>query len=128
MTCESQGGPIDRAKRTALLTKTALRAEGSRSGHARVRNLSATGLGGVADVQLEPGQRLTITLSGIGPISGDVVWVRGKAFGMRFEDEIDLDRLHIPTGEIVQARQTFTVAPRFQPIEDYKRPGFTHRR
>ncbi|MEM8694493.1 MAG: PilZ domain-containing protein [Pseudomonadota bacterium] len=128
MARESQGGTSERAKRTSLLTKTALHADGGGDGSARVRNLSEKGLGGVATVALKPGQRMTIMLSGIGPVQGRVAWVNGKSFGMEFEEPIDLDRLHMPTGEIVQAPQKFSVAPRFRPMENYKRPGFTHRR
>ena len=128
MQSASQGGQDDRAKRTSLLTKTALRDEAGGSGDARIRNLSEKGLGGVSEMTLDPGQRVIVTLKGIGSVPGRIVWTSGKSFGMEFADPIDLDQLYMPTGDIVQAKPKFSVASRYKPVQDYKRPGFTHRR
>jgi hypothetical protein len=111
-----------------LLAKTALQNESGGQGDARVRNLSATGLGGVTDIALELGQEMIIMLSGIGPVRGRIAWVNGKSFGMEFNGVIDLDRLEMSKTPIQQAPDRFSVASRFQPMADYKRPGFTHRR
>ncbi|WP_299327210.1 PilZ domain-containing protein [Parasphingopyxis sp.] len=128
MRSASQGGKRKRAKRTALLTKTALRDEAGGAGDARIRNLSEKGLGGVTNMKLAPGLTVSITLKGIGSVKGRVVWTSGKSFGMEFAEPIDLDQLHMPSGDIVQAPPPFSVASRYQPVQDYKRPGFTHRR
>lgn len=128
MQSASQGGHEDRAKRRALLTTTALRDEAGGRNDVRIRNLSERGLGGVAEMTLEPGQAVSIVLKGIGSVKGRVVWTSGKSFGMEFTDPIDLDQLYVPSGDIVQAPLRFSVASRYQPVQDYKRPGFTHRR
>ena len=128
MQSASQGGHDDRAKRTSLLAKTALRDEAGGREDARIRNLSEKGLGGVTKMRLDPGQNVTVMLQGIGSVPGRIVWTRGKSFGMEFADPIDLDQLHVPSGEIVQVKPKFSVASRYQPVQDYKRPGFTHRR
>lgn len=127
MSCDDQGGTCERAKRKSLLTKTALHTDSCR-GDARVRNLSANGLGGVTDITVKAGQELIIMLNGIGPVSGRVAWVKGKSFGMEFDEAIDLGRLEMPNAPITHAPERFNVASRFQPVADYKRPGFTHRR
>ena len=127
MSCESQGGTCDRAKRKSLLAKTPLHNESGGSGDARVRNLSAKGLGGVTDIAVKRDQHLVIILNGIGPIRGRVAWVKGKNFGMEFDETIDLDRLEMPNAPIMQAPDRFTVPSRYQPVTDCKRPGFTHR-
>ncbi|MGP1354642.1 MAG: PilZ domain-containing protein [Parasphingopyxis sp.] len=111
-----------------MLTKTALRDDAGGSGDARIRNLSEKGLGGVSEMTLDPGQRVTVTLKGIGSVPGRIVWTSGKSFGMEFADPIDLDQLYVPTGDIVQVKPKFSVASRYKPVQDYKRPGFTHRR
>jgi hypothetical protein len=125
----SQGGTLERPKRTALLTKTELCGEQSTLGKVRVRNLSAKGLGGVTDAFLEPGQNISIVLRGIGSVSGHVAWVKGDKFGMEFDKTIDIDRLVMPIADAdtLMAAKEFHVADRFQPVEDYKRPGFYHR-
>ncbi|RED15282.1 PilZ domain-containing protein [Parasphingopyxis lamellibrachiae] len=128
MSCDSQGGTCDRAKRKSLLTKTPLHNESGGRGDARVRNLSARGLGGVTDIAIKPGQNLVIILNGIGPVRGRIAWVDGKKFGMEFDKAIDLDRLEMTNAPITHAPERFSVASRFQPVTDYKRPGFTHRR
>lgn len=128
MTCDDQGGTTERAKRTALLTKTALREDGGAAGDARVRNLSERGLGGVTNIPLSPGQTMTIMLNGIGQVHGRVAWVDDKSFGMEFDEPIDLDKLEMSRSGPVAEPVKFNVAQRFKPVEDYKRPGFTHRR
>jgi PilZ domain-containing protein len=128
MSCDSQGGTCDRAKRKSLLTKTPLHNESGGHGDARVRNLSAKGLGGVTDISVKRGQHLVIILNGIGPVRGRVAWVKGKNFGMEFDETIDLDRLEMSNAPIMQAPERFSVASRYQPMTDYKRPGFNHRR
>lgn len=127
MSCDHQGGTSNRAKRKSLLTKTALHTDSGR-GDARVRNLSSKGLGGVTDLPVKAGQQLIIMLNGIGPVSGHVAWVNGKTFGMEFDEMINLEDLEMPNAPIMHAPDHFSVASRYQPSTDYKRPGFTHRR
>lgn len=128
MSCDNQGGTCERAKRKSLLTKTALHNESGGQGDARVRNLSARGLGGVTDLAVKPGQQMVIMLNGIEPVHGRIAWVNGKSFGMEFNEPIDLDELEMSNAPITYAPERYTVASRFQPVTDYKRPGFTHRR
>lgn len=128
MSCDSQGGADERAKRKSLLTKTPLLNESGGQGDARVRNLSAKGLGGVTDIAVKPGQQMVIMLNGIGPVPGRIAWVNGTSFGMEFNEPIDLDELEMSNAPITHAPERYTVASRFQPVTDYKRPGFTHRR
>jgi hypothetical protein len=96
-------------------------------GKARVRNLSAKGLGGVTDAHLEPGQNISIILRGIGLVAGHVAWVKGDRFGMEFDEIISVERISMPDTNMLVAAQGFHVADRFQPNEDAKRPGFYHR-
>jgi len=113
-----------RAKRTAMLRKTRLHtAKGLRSA-VRLRNLSETGLGGVSDIHLMQNEGLSISLDGIGPVKGHVAWVNGKRFGMVFDEAIDPENLANNHLEFVTAPKGFKVHDCFQPITDYKRPGF----
>lgn len=128
MCCDAQGGISDRAKRKSLLTKTPLHNESGGDGDARVRNLSEKGLGGVTELRIKRGEILVIMLNGIGPVRGRVAWVKGKNFGMEFDELIDLDKLEMSKAPIMLAPDEFTVASRYKPMTDYKRPGFTHNR
>lgn len=128
MSYHSKDAAMNRAKRTALLAKTKLRDDSGKSGDARVRNLSEKGLGGVTDTPLEQGQKMTITLNGIGPVKGHVAWVKGKAFGMTFDTPIDPDALTLSKGTKPQGPERFTVASRFQPVKESKRPSLTYKR
>lgn len=56
---------------------------------AKVRNLSAGGMMLEADVRVKRGQRVAVDLRNIGPVAGEVVWVRTPKFGVAFEEEID---------------------------------------
>ncbi|MBC2777488.1 PilZ domain-containing protein [Parasphingopyxis sp. GrpM-11] len=109
------------------MTKTELRGERGTLGNARVRNLSSKGLGGVTDAHLEPGEAISILLRGVGSVSGHVAWVKGDKFGMEFDEMIDVDHVSMPDTDMLVAAEGFHVADRFQPSEDYKRPGFYHR-
>ncbi|QLC24489.1 hypothetical protein HFP57_05275 [Parasphingopyxis algicola] len=111
-----------------MLTKTALQDDGGATGDARVRNLSEKGLGGVTDIPLSPGQTMTIMLNGIGQVQGRIAWVNDKSFGMEFDEPIDLGKLELAKRQPLEKPTKFNVARRFRPVEDYKRPGFTHRR
>ncbi len=113
-----------RAKRTAMLRKTDLhRSDGQRSA-ARLRNLSETGLGGISDIPMESGEDLSVTLDGIGEVSGHLAWVDGKKFGMVFDEAIDPEKLTNNHRELAAKPTGYTVPTRFQPVNDYKRPGF----
>lgn len=124
MDCDPESAEIKRAKRTAMLRKTDLyRANGQRSA-ARLRNLSETGLGGISDIPMVPEEDLSVTLDGIGTVKGHVAWADGKNFGMVFDEAIDPEKLTSNHRELVTAPTGYTVPTRFQPVKDYKRPGF----
>jgi hypothetical protein len=89
MDCDPASEKTKRTKRTAMLRKTDLRRPNGQRSAARLRNLSETGLGGVSDISLVPEEDLSITLNGIGEVSGHVAWADGKNFGMVFDEAID---------------------------------------
>ena len=55
----------------------------------KVRNISAHGLMAEADFSPRRGQELTIELRNIGWVTGVVVWVEGKRFGVGLAQEIN---------------------------------------
>lgn len=69
---------------------------------ARVRNLSEGGM--MVDVTEEPeppvssGDRLVATLRNIGRVKGEIAWVRGRRFGIKFDREIDPELARKPVG------------------------------
>lgn len=124
MCSDPESEETKRAKRTAMLRKTDLRRANGQRGTARLRNLSETGLGGVSDIFLASDEDLSITLDGIGSVKGHVAWADGKNFGMVFDEAIDPENLSPNHREFFAAPTGYTVPDRFQPVKDYKRPGF----
>lgn len=116
----------ERAERKALLKQTLLRDSDGREFSARLRNLSATGLGGICDARLAAGQKATAELDGIGSVHGQVVWVDDLAFGMEFEEAIDPEKLIDGHRKLASMPTKYTVPDRFKPVESFRRPGFAN--
>jgi hypothetical protein len=55
----------------------------------KVRNLSKGGMMAEADLDIERGARITVSLRNVGDVMGSVAWVQGQRFGVAFEKEID---------------------------------------
>lgn len=127
MSGEETGAGVDRPQRKAFLTTATLSREGAREASVRVRNLSRTGLGGVASQPFPRGEELTVNLKGIGPVHGRVAWSEGGRFGMAFDKEIDLESLELTPASEVKLAGAGEVLHRFEPITDYRRPGFRSR-
>ena len=83
--------PDHRAGRrgSVLLQPQARRPGQSESVTLRIRNLSATGLGGDLVPGMIQGEVLILTLRGIGEIGGRVAWIAGSRFGRSFDQSID---------------------------------------
>lgn len=90
-------GMVDnRAPRSARMWKLHGRDVSNRSFEIVMRNLSATGLGGISDYPLSVGRQIYVDLPGIGSVAGQVMWINGKRFGLRFAEPIDMARLSTP--------------------------------
>ena len=114
-----------RAKRTALLKKIPLIDDLGNKYSARIRNLSEKGMGGVCDILLEIDQIVCVELSGVGLVVGRVVWADESEFGIEFNQDIDLNNLSKNHRDLATAATPYAVAPRYRPVENYKRPGFS---
>lgn len=61
--------------------------------NAKVRNLSAGGmmveLAEEPDTEIARGQKFATELRNIGRVKGEVAWVEGRRFGVRFDRDID---------------------------------------
>ena len=113
-----------RANRTALLKKIRLIDDLGNKYSARVRNLSEKGMGGVCDILLEIGQKVSVELSGLGWVAGQVAWAEKSDFGIEFDSDIDLKKLSKNHKNLATAATPYTVPPRYRPVENFKRPGF----
>jgi hypothetical protein len=67
---------------------------------ARVRNLSGGGmmveLAEEPEDELQRGERLSAELRNIGRVKGEVAWVGGRRFGIKFDREIDPEAARKP--------------------------------
>ena len=55
----------------------------------RVRNLSDGGMMGEGSLRVRRGNRLSIEMRDVGPVSGTVAWVQDDRFGVAFDEQID---------------------------------------
>lgn len=87
----------ERAKRDSLfLLAEVIRETGEAMGHAKIRNLSATGLMADCDFAFLIDDKLVIDLRGIGPVPGRVAWASGTRMGFAFDRGIDPQRARKP--------------------------------
>ena len=74
--------------------------EGVGSFQAKVRNLSAGGmmieLTEEPDPEFERGDRITAELRNIGRVKGEVAWVEGRRFGIKFDRQVDPEMARKP--------------------------------
>lgn len=82
-----------RAPRARLIAPATMLSERFGSCDIRIRNISERGLGARSRTQMpEIGERLIISIAGIGDVSGIVRWVRGDQFGIALDDRLDPGR------------------------------------
>ena len=67
---------------------------------ARVRNLSAGGMmiefAESPEPEFERGHRVTVELRNIGRAKGEIAWISGRRFGIKFDKEIDPEQARKP--------------------------------
>ena len=115
----------DRAKRTALLKKIPMRDEHWNEYSATVRNLSEKGMGGVCNSLLDINQKMSVEFDGIGWIEGHIAWTDKLEFGIKFDKDIDPEKLFKKHRDLLAASRPFAVPARYKPLENCKRPGFS---
>jgi len=81
----------EREKRSSVIIRAEIRAEGREAGTSRVRNLSATGACIDNDGGLRTGDVVTMTMGAVTDMKAEIVWTREKLAGVRFERKVDLD-------------------------------------
>ena len=115
-----------RQPRQARLVKAALDCQRLGRFDVTVRNVSETGIGGLAPHMLNIGERMTVLLSGHEPMTGTVRWVAGKRFGIETDKPIETMRLRASQGDDLRAADSiadFQIVP--APNIDTWRPGLT---
>lgn len=113
---------LDREKRKSLLSVGVLY-DGHDTIDVRIRNLSPEGCGGRAAEHLPKDQSYEIELKGLGRIRGTIVWSSEKAFGMRFDEPVNLERLEMANASEVLLKQKYDPLKDYKPPEIYRRPG-----
>lgn len=113
-------------KRTAMMLMAQCRNSFGDVRTIRVKNLSATGLGGelVRGLGGEPGEAVTLTVRATVRISGVIVWSRGRQLGIAFSRPLDLADLAIPGG---WDGPGFEISPMHAAIIRSTRPGLRTR-
>lgn len=87
----------------------------------KVRNLSSGGMMVESDLEVEQGQRIVVDLRNIGPVRGQIAWVRSEKFGVAFDRQINPKLARKPVGT---AQET----PRFLRVIDTYSPSFPRQR
>lgn len=70
----------------------------------RIRNLSAGGLMADCDRPLDRGDRVVVTLRGIGEVAGTIVWAHDDRIGVQFDRAIDPRATRKPIARPSQGR------------------------
>jgi hypothetical protein len=95
------GAPERQRRAAMLLTVICQKASGSgREVRIRVRNLSATGLGGLCTghASFEQGEAVSIAFRNMSPLAARVVWFAGADIGIAFDRPADLERIAAARG------------------------------
>lgn len=93
MTPKSEDAHARASERRNFMLMTALSSAENGKLNAKVRNLSAGGmmveLAEEPDPEVVRGQRFTAELRNIGRVKGEVAWIEGRRFGIKFDRAID---------------------------------------
>ena len=85
----------------------------------RVRNVSSGGLMADAPEDFRQGERVAVTLEGIGTVHGVVAWAESGRIGVAFDHPVDKSRARKPRPAVKPAEEKL-----FRPTSlDYRRPG-----
>jgi hypothetical protein len=95
----AERGPARAAPRSSLFLLTVVNLSGGSTTRARVRNLSATGLMADCEKPIAQGQRVSITLRGIGDVEGVIAWSEEDRIGIAFDSQIDPSLTRKPVGQ-----------------------------
>lgn len=114
------GEPPMREIRFSRLLSCSMRLADGDVIYIRVRNISVGGLGARSDHDIQPWQRVEVTLPGAGTVAGEIAWVRGNQFGMRFAAPIEPAQVTVAIG---RRQADYVVPERFRPGSDFRRPG-----
>ncbi len=91
--------PARTAPRSSLFLLSLVNLSGGASTRVRVRNLSATGLMADCEQPIATGQRVSITLRGVGDVEGIIAWSEADRIGIAFDRTIDPDLTRKPVGQ-----------------------------
>ena len=117
-----------RTQRKSLLTTATFAHDGGGVISVRVRNLSACGLGGVASTPLTMNESYAVELKGVGAVRGTIVWVSGARFGMRFDEEVSLEKLKLADPTFSPNYEKPDFYKNYNPPEIYRRPRMSKKR
>ncbi|WP_417622705.1 hypothetical protein [Parasphingorhabdus sp.] len=121
----------ERASRARKLIRVEIERENTPVFSALVTNLSAHGMGGRTDGELQPFDLITIIKKGYGRISGEVRWIDGKNFGVYFSEPVNVDLFNFTDDNkqqhFVQQAKDGRVWNGFDRATSTRRPGLTDR-
>ncbi|MBB3763293.1 putative bifunctional diguanylate cyclase/phosphodiesterase [Sphingomicrobium lutaoense] len=91
-TVEPDGYSSQREPRQRLMRR-AIMSSGGQPTEVRLRNISLMGALVEGEVEVRPGQSVTLDIVGVGPVVGEVRWATQERFGMKFDGVFDMARL-----------------------------------
>lgn len=109
-----------RAPRKAIMLVATLTDSNGTAHRVRVRNLSATGLGGVIEAPLAMNDVVRIDLPGMPSVTAIVIRRSDKEFGVRFYDEIAPELVSV---KIENEGSHFAIRDLHKTVQDCRRPG-----
>ncbi len=118
------GGIAERKPRRAFLFKVECEAVEGPAALVRVRNLSATGMGAIVETGLAfvDGEPVKVAFRGLRKVSGKVIWVHGKGFGVTFDRPVNIEAIRT---NLSDAQPPFAVDEKHRVEDRCWRPGPT---
>lgn len=101
---------------------------------AMLRNVTEKGVGIELQTDLEPGEKIFITIKNLEPFSCTVAWSKQNRAGLEFDKPLDPSLVTIKNSHKVEGEGVFNspdgyhVFHRFKPLSDIKRPAVKPRK
>ncbi len=109
-----------RAPRKAIMLAAILTDKNGIAHRIRIRNLSATGLGGVIEHPVALDDVVRLDLPGMKPVKAIVTRWSGKEFGVRFQNGIVPEHVGV---KIENEGSNFALRDIHKMVHDHRRPG-----
>lgn len=125
----TQSGTNSRQPRQSRLVQASLNNDRLGRINVRVRNVSESGIGGICELTLQIGERITVHLPGHRSMKGIVRWSYRQRFGIETDSRIHIPQLRAAHGGHLPSTDSSVEFRIIPPVKgDFRRPAVKPRR